>query len=109
VYLACTSHRHTGATVLAPLVVSESDIEFAFITCSCSIFCLTVATAHKIGVLVDIRAVGIVEVTPRSSDKVGIVGNIEVTVLTVDELTVVNPDVVRTVDDRNEIDTAYID
>jgi hypothetical protein len=48
-------------------------------------------------------------VTPRSSDIIGLIGDIEVTILTVNELTVVNPDVVRTVDDRNKIDTAYID
>ena len=98
-----TCHRHTRAAVLAPLVVSEGDVQFA------TVFHLAVARAHEVGVLVDIRAVGIAEVTPRSGDVVGLVGNIEVTILTVNELTVVNPDVVRTVDDRNKIDTAYID
>ena len=57
----------------------------------------------------DIRAVGIVEVTPRGGDIVGLVGDIEVTVLSVYKLTVVNPYVVRAVDDRNQIDTTYID
>jgi hypothetical protein len=58
---------------------------------------------------VDVRTVGIVEVTPRGGDEVGLVGNIEVTILTVDELTVVNPHVLGTIDDRNEVATTYID
>ena len=98
VNLTETSHRHTRATVLTPLVVSEGDIEFVHVVDGILYAVLVIARTYEVGVLVHIRVIGIAEVTPGNGDEVRLVGDIEVTILTVNELTVVHPHVVGAVD-----------
>ena len=95
-------HRHTLITTRSPPVESIGCIELARVAST------GVGRAHKIGVLMDIRTICIAEDTPADGVEVGFVRDVEVTVHTILENTVIYPTVLGT-RSRDEVITPHVD
>ena len=78
-----TCHGHTLFAASVPPVEGKSGIEIARR--------LSVAATNEVGVLVHVRAVGITEGTPADGIEIRSLSDIEITVHTVQEITMIHP------------------
>ena len=88
-----TRHRHTLVTSRSPPVEGESSIEVRLVLIK---LITTICAAYEVGVLMLVGAIGIIEGTPTDGVEVGFVRDVEVTVHTIFESTMVYPDVLST-------------
>ena len=97
--LTHTSHRHACLAALAPAVEGVGGVKEPYR--------FAVAAAHQVGILVHIGTLRVAEGTPAYRVEVGLLSNVEVTVHSVKESTMIYPAMLRGVE-RYEVAAANI-